>query len=101
MENELERLLNEVWDQAALLESIDRYSAQVKSAQQDDDYDTQIEALRTWVRNRPNQVREILPPRTPCGHGKITPLHKRTSEMKANYSRFLELIIHGNVAQTA
>ena len=67
MENELGRLLDEVWDEAALLESIDRYSAQVKSAQQDDDYDTQIEGLRTWVRSRPNQVREILRLGLPVG----------------------------------
>ena len=60
MENELERLLDEVWDEAALLGSIDRYSTQVKCAQQDDDYDTKVEALRIWVRSRPNQVREML-----------------------------------------
>ena len=67
MENELERLLDEVWDEAALLESIDRYSAQVKSAEQTDDYDTKVEALRTWVRNRPDQVRERLRLGLPMG----------------------------------
>ena len=67
MENELERLLDEVWDEAALLESIDRYSAQVKSAEQADDYDTKVEALRTWVRRRPDEVREILHLGLPVG----------------------------------
>ena len=67
MENELERLLDEAWDEAALLESIDRYSAQVKSAEQADDYDTKVEALRTWVKSRPNQVREILRLGLPVG----------------------------------
>ena len=60
MENELKRLLDEVWDEAALLKSIDRYSTQVKCAQEDDDYDTKVEALRTWVRSRPDQIREML-----------------------------------------
>ena len=73
MENELERLLDEVWNEAALLESIDHYSAQVKSAQQDDDYDTQIEALRTWVRSRPDRVREILRIGFPVGMEKSLP----------------------------
>ena len=67
MENELERVLDEVWDEAALLESINRYSAQVKGAQQDDDYDTKVEILRTWVRSRPNQVRETLRIGLPVG----------------------------------
>ena len=67
MEKELERLLDEVWDEAALLGSIDRYSAQVKSAQRDDGYDTKVEVLRTWVRSRPNQVREMLRLGLPVG----------------------------------
>ena len=73
MENELERLLDEVWDEAALLGSIDRYSAQVKGAQQDDGYDTQVEALRTWVRNRPDQIRERLRLGLPMGGEKSLP----------------------------
>ena len=80
MENELERLLDEVWDEAAILGSIDRYSAQVERAQQEDDYDTKVETLRTWVRRRSDQVREMLGVGTPCGHKKITPLYKRTCE---------------------
>ncbi len=73
MENELKRLLNEVWDEAALLGSIDRYSAQVKRAQQDDDYDAKVETLRTWVRNRPDRVREMLRVGLPIGMEKSLP----------------------------
>ena len=73
MENELERLLDEIWDEAALLDSINRYSAQVKSAQQEDDYDTKVEALRTWVKNRPDQVREMLRLGLPVGMEKSLP----------------------------
>ena len=73
MENELKRLLDEVWDEAALLGSIDRYSTQVKSAQQDDSYDTKVEALRTWVRNRPGQIRERLRVGLPVGMAKALP----------------------------
>ena len=73
MENELERLLDEVWDEAALLGSIDRYSAQVKCAQEDDNYDTKVEALRTWVKSRPNQVRKMLRLGLPVGMEKSLP----------------------------
>jgi spore coat protein CotH len=73
MENELERLLDEVWDEVALLGSIDRYSAQVKRAQQDDDYETKIEALRAWVRSRPDRVREMLRVGLPVGMEKSLP----------------------------
>lgn len=73
MENELERLLIKVWDEDAILESIDRYSAQVKGAQQADGYDTQVEALRAWVRSRPNQVREVLRLGLPVGMEKSLP----------------------------
>lgn len=73
MENELERLLDTVWDETALLRSIDGYSAQVKSAQQDDDYDTEVEVLRAWVRNRPNQIREMLRVKLPAGGEKSLP----------------------------
>ncbi len=73
MENELERLLDEVWDESALLESIDRYSTQVKSAEQDDGYDTEVEVLRAWVRNRPDQIREMLRVGLPAGGEKSLP----------------------------
>ena len=73
MENELERLLDEVWDEAALLESIDRYSTQVKSAEQADDYNTKVEALRTWVKSRPDEVRETLRLGLPVGMEKSLP----------------------------
>ena len=73
MENELERLLDTVWDETALLRSIDRYSAQVKSAEQDDNYDTELEVLRAWVRNRPDQIREMLRVGLPAGGEKSLP----------------------------
>ena len=73
MESELERLLNEVWDEVALLESIDRYSAQVKSTEQADDYDTKVEALRTWVKSCSNQVCEMLRIGLPIGMEKSLP----------------------------
>ena len=64
---------DEVWDEAALLESIDRYSAQVKCAEQDDAYDTKVEALRTWVKSRSDQVREMLRLGLPVGMEKSLP----------------------------
>ena len=73
MENELKRLLDEVWDETALLGSIDRYSTHVKCAQQDDSYDTKVEALRTWVKNRPDQIRARLRVGLPVGMEKSLP----------------------------
>lgn len=73
MKNELEKLLDTVWDETALLRRIDRYSAQVKSAEQDDDYDTELEVLRDWVRNRPDRIREMLRVKLPAGGEKSLP----------------------------
>ena len=74
MEDELERLLNEVWDEAAILASIERYSAQAKTAQQDDDYDSKLETLRAWVKNRPHKVREMLRDGLPKGAEESLPI---------------------------
>ena len=73
MENELARLLDKVWDETTLLESIDRYSKQVECAQQDEDYDSKIEALRVWIRSRPDQVRETLRDGLPVGMDQSLP----------------------------
>lgn len=74
MEDELERLLNEVWDEAAILASIERYSAQVKTAQQDDGYDSKLETLRAWVKNRPHKIREMLRDGLPKGAEESLPI---------------------------
>jgi spore coat protein CotH len=57
---ELERLLDEVWDQTAILASIDRYAAQVSTAEENDKFDDKLTPLRAWVQGRDRQLRDLL-----------------------------------------
>ncbi len=63
---ELEWLLDEVWDVDVLLASIDRYAAQARAAEQNDHYEEALMELRTWIQGREQQLRrtitEGLPP---------------------------------------
>lgn len=49
---ELERLLDEVWDEERLLERIDRFAAQVRTAEDDADFVDHEAELVNWVRGR-------------------------------------------------
>jgi len=82
MADELERLLDEVWDEAAILANIERYSAQVKTAQQDDDYDAKLETLRDWVKNRPDKIREVLRDGLPMGAEESFPITNKEGKDK-------------------
>lgn len=67
-EAELRRLMDEIWDESSILASIDSYAAQVRRAQDDDDYDTELEGLRTWVRERRGEVEGWLAQGVPPGN---------------------------------
>ncbi len=68
LEDELARLMDEVWDEQALLQSIDRMEEQISSAQEpDEDYDEAVEDLRAWVRDRPARVADMLATKFPIG----------------------------------
>ena len=67
MQHELRRLISNVWDEAALLARIDRYSALVKTAQDSDSYDDQVQALRDWVQARPETITGMLAGGLPAG----------------------------------
>lgn len=64
---ELERLLDEVWDEAEILSSIDAYAAQVRTAQDDANYDETLDELRTWVRERRGELEGLLAQGLPDG----------------------------------
>ena len=68
-DNELARLLDDVWDEDALLADIDRYAAQVRTAQINDAYDADLEALRGWVRGRRERMGALLERGLPRGGG--------------------------------
>ncbi len=67
MDDELVRLLVEVWDEAAILASIDRYQVQVETALSDSRLGSRYDELREWVRGRPARVRELLAAGLPQG----------------------------------
>lgn len=66
---ELVRLIDTVWDQAALLASVDRYHAQVLTAQRSNEaLEHGVDALKTFIRERPTQIAELLVPGLPPGN---------------------------------
>ena len=73
MQEEIERLVTEVWDEDALLASVDRYGALVKTAQESDEYDASVESLRDWVRTRPEAVAVLLAAGLPAGAAESSP----------------------------
>jgi spore coat protein CotH len=57
---ELERLLDEVWDETAFRASIDSFTAQVITAEEDDKFEDELTSLRAWIQGRDQQLRELL-----------------------------------------
>lgn len=78
MEAELTRVLDEVWDEAALLARVDRLGALVRAAQRDEDHDAELASVRAWIRARPGVIEAGLaeglpragPPEPSCGGSK-------------------------------
>ena len=67
MEDELQRLVTEAWDEPALLASIERFGAQVSAAQDSDTYDQEVQAVADWVKQRPDSILELLADGLPAG----------------------------------
>lgn len=67
-EAELGRLLEEVWNEEVLLSSVDRYEAQIETAQESDEsYTEALIELRAWIENRPAKINEMLEEGLPAG----------------------------------
>ena len=66
-EAELQRLLDEVWDEAALLASVDRFATQVRNAQDDPAYERAVVATRRWIAGRRAVVTRWLEAGLPPG----------------------------------
>ena len=61
MEQELLRVINEVWNEEEIIKKIDRYSELVLSSGVSiDHFNQQVEALKAWVRERDDQVRVVV-----------------------------------------
>ncbi len=56
---ELQRLLTIAWDEDALLAQAERFAKQVRTAQDDPDYDDHLDAVRTWIKGRRAQVERM------------------------------------------
>ena len=57
---ELQRLLDEVWDETKLLASIDLYADQIRSAESSETYTKELNLLREWIKTRRTQVEQEL-----------------------------------------
>ena len=64
---ETKRLLRDVWDADAILAQVERFAAQVRKAQEDPTYDTEISTLRTWVSKRRSRLEATLEAEFPAG----------------------------------
>ena len=69
-EEELRRLLEHVWREETLLARIDMYGGQVRSAQDDPEYDGRLATLRSWVKRRRAAVNSALSKGLPRGAGR-------------------------------
>ena len=65
--DELARLMDEVWDERALLDRIDGTAALVRTVEDRDSYDDSTETLQAWVRGRRGQIEHLLAEGTPVG----------------------------------
>jgi spore coat protein H len=63
----LARIVDEVFDEALLLDRIDRWDEQVRSAERSDWHDREVEALRGWVETRRAQLERDLAAGVPEG----------------------------------
>lgn len=65
---ELQRLLDDVWDEELLLQRIDTFAEQVASAEEPTDtHADQVEELQTWVRDNRGAVQEFIDDGGPVG----------------------------------
>ncbi|MFY0672980.1 MAG: CotH kinase family protein [Bacteroidia bacterium] len=65
---ELQRLIDEVWDEDNLISMINQMAAQVQSAQIDTDYENHIDELKNWVWGRRAQVELLIEQGLPEGN---------------------------------
>ncbi|MBN2304669.1 MAG: CotH kinase family protein, partial [Anaerolineae bacterium] len=59
-EAELARLLEEVWDEDALLARVDQYAAQVETAEETFGYKVSVDTVRFWIQSRRAEVEDLL-----------------------------------------
>lgn len=57
---EIDRLLLDVWQEDALLNSVDQFSIQVQSAENNPNHDIEMDRLREWINGRRREVRELM-----------------------------------------
>ena len=67
-ENELTRLLQEVWDEPTLLNLVDNYAIQIQTAQIDNNYNATITQLKQWIENRRETLEELIELGLPQGN---------------------------------
>lgn len=67
LEAELQRIMDEDWDEGALLALIDGLGAQVKASEENDGYDAVLDDLRDRIIARPGEVEDLIAAGLPVG----------------------------------
>jgi len=94
--DELVRVLDEVWDEAALHARIDRLDPQVKTAETSAWQSEDVETLRAWIDQRRAQVESDLAGGLPQGDAEATDCYSRLgAEDIVESSQVLAPIAHG------
>ncbi len=66
-ETELKRLSNDVWDETELENLVDSLAAMVPFAQDDENYDEQVESVKLWIADRTDIIDSLLVKGLPKG----------------------------------
>lgn len=66
--NELQRLLNHVWNEEKLIELIETYETQVRTSQRNANYNAEVDALKKWVLERRILVQQMINEGLPEGN---------------------------------
>ena len=68
LESELLRLIDTVWNEDILLNSIERNKALILTAQKSNStFENSVDNLKTWMKNRPGEIRDMLKSGFPQG----------------------------------
>lgn len=71
-DTEMNRLLDEVWDETTLDSLVNHYAVQVQSGQMDPDYEDRLDRLKEWIQNRRGIIENALQDGLPEGNKKVS-----------------------------
>lgn len=70
LEEEINRLMDEVWDEVSLVEHINDYAILIQNSQNDPDYEIKLNEVEDWINNRRESLEDQLANGIPQGEEK-------------------------------